>query len=80
METRDDVHEPVMLGRVVELLSPALTSPGAVYVDCTLGLGGHARRSWRSLPRRGSSASTATRMPWPWPGNDSVPWRNGPLS
>ena len=43
METRDDVHEPVMLGRVVELLSPALTSPGAVYVDCTLGLGGHAR-------------------------------------
>ena len=43
METRDDVHEPVMLGRVVELLSPALASPGAVYVDCTLGLGGHAR-------------------------------------
>lgn len=50
METRDDVHEPVMLGRVVELLSPALTSPGAVYVDCTLGLGGHARAVLEAAP------------------------------
>ena len=33
---REDVHEPVMLGRVVELLSPALAAPGAIYVDCTL--------------------------------------------
>ena len=50
METRDDVHEPVMLGRVVELLSPALTSPGAVYVDCTLGLGGHSRAVLEAAP------------------------------
>ena len=50
METRDDVHEPVMLGRVVELLSPALTPPGAVYVDCTLGLGGHARAVLEAAP------------------------------
>lgn len=35
-------HVPVLLSRIVELLAPALTAPGAVYVDCTLGLGGHA--------------------------------------
>ncbi|HHV22604.1 MAG TPA: 16S rRNA (cytosine(1402)-N(4))-methyltransferase RsmH [Propionibacterium sp.] len=35
-------HVPVMLSRIVDLLAPALTAPGAVYVDCTLGLGGHA--------------------------------------
>ncbi|WP_432559189.1 16S rRNA (cytosine(1402)-N(4))-methyltransferase RsmH [Granulicoccus sp. GXG6511] len=35
-------HVPVMLSRIVELLAPALAAPGAVYVDCTLGLGGHA--------------------------------------
>ena len=50
MKARDDFHEPVMLGRVVELLSPALTSPGAVYVDCTLGLGGHARAVLEAAP------------------------------
>jgi len=37
------VHVPVMLHRVVELLSPALTGvPDPVLVDATLGLGGHA--------------------------------------
>jgi 16S rRNA (cytosine1402-N4)-methyltransferase len=35
-------HVPVLLGRVLELLSPALTAPGAVVVDATLGMGGHA--------------------------------------
>lgn len=35
-------HVPVMLSRIVDLLEPALTEPGSVYVDCTLGLGGHA--------------------------------------
>lgn len=35
-------HQPVMLNRIVELLSPALASPGAVYVDATLGMAGHA--------------------------------------
>lgn len=37
----DSLHEPVMLARTLELLSPALTSDSAVLVDCTLGLGGH---------------------------------------
>jgi 16S rRNA (cytosine1402-N4)-methyltransferase len=35
-------HVPVLAGRIVELLSPALAAPGSTYVDGTLGLGGHA--------------------------------------
>ncbi|MEO7422257.1 MAG: 16S rRNA (cytosine(1402)-N(4))-methyltransferase RsmH [Ornithinibacter sp.] len=35
-------HVPVLRDRVVELLSPALGAPGAVCVDATLGMGGHA--------------------------------------
>lgn len=35
-------HVPVLLERSVELLAPALGDPGAVVVDATLGLGGHA--------------------------------------
>lgn len=37
-----DVHVPVLLDRVLELCLPALNDEGAVHVDCTLGLGGHA--------------------------------------
>lgn len=37
-----DRHVPVMRDRVVDLLGPALQRPGAVYVDGTLGMGGHA--------------------------------------
>lgn len=36
-------HVPVLLPRVLELLGPALADDGAVVVDGTLGLGGHAR-------------------------------------
>lgn len=35
-------HVPVLLGRVLELLAPALTGPSPVVVDANLGLGGHA--------------------------------------
>jgi 16S rRNA (cytosine1402-N4)-methyltransferase len=35
-------HVPVLLGRVLELLAPALGSDSAVFVDATLGLAGHA--------------------------------------
>ncbi|HWH25934.1 MAG TPA: 16S rRNA (cytosine(1402)-N(4))-methyltransferase RsmH [Pseudolysinimonas sp.] len=35
-------HVPVFLDRTIELLAPALDRPGAVLVDATLGLGGHA--------------------------------------
>lgn len=37
-----DVHDPVMRDRIVDLLRPALSHPGAIYVDGTLGLAGHA--------------------------------------
>ncbi|HSN12482.1 MAG TPA: 16S rRNA (cytosine(1402)-N(4))-methyltransferase RsmH [Propionibacteriaceae bacterium] len=46
-----DTHVPVMAGRVVELLAPALAEPGAVYVDGTLGLGGHARLMLARCPQ-----------------------------
>ena len=38
----DRIHTPVMLERTVELLAPAIERPGAVLVDATLGMGGHA--------------------------------------
>jgi 16S rRNA (cytosine1402-N4)-methyltransferase len=42
MGTAAAAHLPVMRDRVVELLAPALTPPGAVLVDATLGRAGHA--------------------------------------
>lgn len=36
------IHTPVLLERTVELLAPALGRDGAVLVDTTLGMGGHA--------------------------------------
>lgn len=36
------IHVPVMLERTIELLSPALERPGAVLVDATMGMAGHA--------------------------------------
>ncbi len=50
MDTYTDTHHPVMLDRVVELLRPALAAPGAVYVDCTLGLAGHAAAILAAAP------------------------------
>lgn len=35
-------HTPVLRDRVLDLLAPALERDGAVYVDGTLGMGGHA--------------------------------------
>ena len=36
----EPTHEPVLLEEVVQLLDP---SRGGVFIDCTIGLGGHAR-------------------------------------
>lgn len=43
-------HVPVMLDRVLQILAPALTASGAVVVDGTLGLGGHAEALLRAHP------------------------------
>ncbi|MFX4271325.1 16S rRNA (cytosine(1402)-N(4))-methyltransferase RsmH [Propionibacteriaceae bacterium Y1685] len=45
------LHTPVMRDRILELLTPALTEPGAVVVDCTLGMGGHALALLEACPR-----------------------------
>ncbi len=44
------LHIPVFLDRTIELLAPALDRPGAVLVDATLGLGGHAEAFLRRFP------------------------------
>lgn len=36
------LHAPVMLHECLDLLAPALSRPDAIYVDCTLGMAGHA--------------------------------------
>ena len=43
-------HIPVLLDRTIELLAPALERPGAVMVDATLGLGGHAEAMLERFP------------------------------
>jgi 16S rRNA (cytosine1402-N4)-methyltransferase len=43
-------HVPVLLDRVVALVAPALTRPGAVMVDATLGLGGHTEAVLQRCP------------------------------
>jgi 16S rRNA (cytosine1402-N4)-methyltransferase len=47
-------HVPVLLGRVVALVAPALDRPGGestVFVDATLGLGGHSEAVLEACPR-----------------------------
>lgn len=44
-------HIPVLLDRVVALLAPALDATGAVLVDATVGLGGHAEGLLTRCPR-----------------------------
>ena len=37
----DALHVPVLLEECIELLHPAVSKPGAVMIDATLGMGGH---------------------------------------
>ncbi len=47
-----DRHIPVMRDRVIELLRPALADrAGAVHVDATLGMGGHAEAVLEAFPQ-----------------------------
>lgn len=51
MDGQAAAHVPVMRDRIVELLSVPLQAPGAGYVDCTLGLGGHAEAILTACPQ-----------------------------
>ena len=46
----NDIHTPVMLERTIELLTPALQRDGAVLVDATLGMAGHAEAFLQRFP------------------------------
>jgi 16S rRNA (cytosine1402-N4)-methyltransferase len=45
------IHTPVMLERTLELLAPAIEAEGAVLVDATLGMGGHASAFLTRFPK-----------------------------
>jgi len=47
----DELHVPVFLDRVLELLTPALEDSGAIVVDATLGMGGHSAVLLDRLPQ-----------------------------
>ena len=60
-----DIHTPVLLDRCLELLAPSLERDGAVFVDATLGMGGHSeaflerfrpRKDRKMPPREARSA------------------------
>lgn len=44
------MHTPVLLDRCLTLLAPAIAAPGAIAVDATLGLGGHAESLLQRFP------------------------------
>ncbi|UFU04224.1 16S rRNA (cytosine(1402)-N(4))-methyltransferase RsmH [Ruania suaedae] len=50
MTTSPDRHLPVLAQRCLDLLEPAVGTPGAVLIDATLGLGGHAEAALRRFP------------------------------
>lgn len=50
MMSAEQRHVPVLRDRVIALLAPALSAPGSVLVDATVGLGGHAEHALRSFP------------------------------
>lgn len=45
-----DRHLPVMLDRCLDLLAPAISRPGAVAIDATLGMGGHSEAMLQRFP------------------------------
>ena len=53
MSTRGRAEDrliPVLRDRILDLLEPALVEPGSVYVDGTLGMGGHAQAVLERCP------------------------------
>ena len=48
--TAEERHVPVLRDRILDLLAPALAEPGSVYVDGTLGMGGHSQAVLERCP------------------------------
>jgi 16S rRNA (cytosine1402-N4)-methyltransferase len=46
----EERHVPVLRDRIVELLAPALQEPGSVFLDGTLGMGGHTEAVLAACP------------------------------
>ncbi|MGE9809015.1 16S rRNA (cytosine(1402)-N(4))-methyltransferase RsmH [Janibacter sp. G1551] len=46
-----DRHVPVLRDRILDLLAPSLERPGAVFVDGTLGMGGHSAGVLERFPQ-----------------------------
>ncbi|MDA8324588.1 MAG: 16S rRNA (cytosine(1402)-N(4))-methyltransferase RsmH [Nitrospiraceae bacterium] len=51
LATRNPVHRPVLVGEAMDILRP---EAGGVYVDATVGLGGHAGEMLRLMGGRGT--------------------------
>ena len=49
--TAEERHVPVLRDRILDLLAPALAEPGSVYVDGTLGMGGHSEAVLQRCPK-----------------------------
>lgn len=50
MKNLTSIHTPVLLDDCVNLMTPALSKQGAIAVDCTLGLAGHATAFLKAAP------------------------------
>lgn len=44
------LHIPVLLNECLDMLEPAIAHPGAILIDCTLGMGGHTEGALRRFP------------------------------
>ena len=65
------MHIPVMLDEVVRLLQP---ERGGLFVDCTVGLGGHARGTARARRRPADRPRSRSRRRWPRRGEALAAW------
>lgn len=50
MSDLSSIHTPVLLDRCIELLEPALQRPAGVFVDGTIGMGGHTAAMLARFP------------------------------